>query len=115
MINQNLGKNFGYVRRHNKALLKQLLRNYDKRGGIYENFGQATLRTMNETIDKYLGNILSYQDAYKLHSENQRLINYINDDLFKPYNHKNVVPWIEYLRENKLYDYGRSFWNHYRY
>lgn len=100
-----IGKPLGYVRRHNKALLKQLLKEYLNRGGFYENFGQATLRKMNDTVNTHLSSIVSYQDLTQMQSENRQMVSLVDDCLYR--NRGNMKAGVSnalaMLKETKLY------------
>lgn len=100
-----IGKPLGYVRRHNKALLKQLLKEYLNRGGFYENFGQTTLRKMNDTVNTHLSSIVSYQDLTQMQSENRQMVSLVDDCLYR--NRGNIKAGVSnalaMLKETKLY------------
>lgn len=111
MVN-TFGKSLGYVRRHNKTLLHHLLKNYVKRGGMYENFGQTTLRLMNETIDKHLSSKINYQDKSLMYRENRQIINYFIESLTSV----GIQQCQLYLKESKLYDDKSCYhWRQYNY
>lgn len=105
IIMTKIGKPLGYVRRHNKALLKQLLKEYLNRGGFYENFGQTTLRKMNDTVNTHLSSIVSYQDLTQMQSENRQMVSLVDDCLYR--NRGNMKVGVSnalaMLRETKLY------------
>lgn len=105
IIMAKIGKPLGYVRRHNKALLKQLLKEYLSRGGFYENFGQTTIRKMNDTVNTHLSSIVSYQDLTQMQNENRQMVSLVGDCLYR--NRGNMKVGVSnalaMLKETKLY------------
>lgn len=116
MINQGFGKALGYTRRHNKALIRHLLKDYVQHGGQFENFGQDTILKMDETIDKHLGKYLTYQDESSMKRENRAVINYLSNSLSMSNSKQGLQQCQLFLKENKLYnDTSCYHWNQYRY